>query len=119
MKKQAQKTARTRAQIIAELATLPTAIQGKICEDRRVLASGKIAVYHNLQYWANGKNHTYRIPAGKVNQFKEAVKNGAKARELLNELTQVDTQTILSSETPLKKNSLNKSSKAPPDSTRS
>ena len=36
---------RTRAKIIAELASLPSAIQGKICEDKRRLANGATAVY--------------------------------------------------------------------------
>ena len=68
------KLAKTRAKIIAELASLPSAIQGKICEDRRVLANGKTAVYHNLQYWADGRNHTIRIPSDKLADFQRAVK---------------------------------------------
>ncbi len=99
------KLAKTRAKIIAELASLPSAIQGKICEDRRVLASGKTAVYHNLQYWADGRNHTIRIPSDKLADFQRAVKGGATAKKLLAELTKTDTEAILSSETPLKKSS--------------
>jgi DNA gyrase/topoisomerase IV subunit B len=80
------KLAKTRAKIIAELASLPSAVQGKICEDRRVLANGKIAVYHNLQYWADGRNHTIRIPSDKLADFQRAVKGGATAKKLLAEL---------------------------------
>ena len=89
------KLAKTRAKIIAELASLPSAVQGKICEDRRVLANGKTAVYHNLQYWADGRNHTIRIPSDKL----------ADSKKLLAELTKTDAEAILSSETPLKKSS--------------
>ena len=60
------KSPRTRAKIIAELASLPSAIQEKICEDKKRLANGATAVYHNLQYWANGRNHTVRIPKNKL-----------------------------------------------------
>lgn len=96
---------RTRAEILAELVSLPSAIQGKICEDRRVLASGTTAVYHNLQYWADGRNHTIRIPSGKLQEFRDAVKGGATAKKLLFELTRVDAEEIVSSDSPLKKNS--------------
>ena len=99
------KLAKARAKIIAELASLPSAVQGKICEDRRVLANGKTAVYHNLQYWADGRNHTFRIPEEKLPAFIEAVKGGATAKRLLAELAKADAESILSSESPLKKNS--------------
>ena len=99
------KRAKTRAKIIAELASLPSAVQGKICEDRRVLANGKTAVYHNLQYWADGRNHTIRIPSDKLADFQRAVKGGATAKKLLVELSKTDAEAILSSETPLKKSS--------------
>jgi hypothetical protein len=105
MKTSTSKSPRTRAKIIAELASLPNAIQGKICEDKRKLADGTTAIYHNLQYWANGRNHTVRIPKDKLPAFREAVKGGATAKKLLAELTKVDTEAILSSETPLKKSS--------------
>jgi len=105
MKATSAHSPRTRARIIAELASLPSVIQGKICEDRRILANGTTAVYHNLQYWADGRNHTIRIPREKLAEFTEAVKGGATARKLLTELTKTDAETILSSESPLKKSS--------------
>ena len=104
MKTATGKSPRTRAKIIAELASLPGAIQGKICEDKRRLANGATAVYHNLQYWADGRNHTVRIPRDKLPAFREAVKGGATAKRLLAELTKADAESILSSESPLKKN---------------
>ena len=107
-----QKTPRTRAKILAELAALPSAIQGKICEDRRTLADGTTTVYHNLQYWANGRNHTIRIPKDKLPAFREAVKGGATAKKLLAELTKTDAETILSSESPLKNSSRTSSVKS-------
>ena len=105
MKATSAKSPRTRAEIIAELASLPSAVQGKICEDKRRLADGTTAVYHNLQYWADGRNHTIRIPREKLAEFTEAVRGGAAARELLTELTRADAETILSPGSPLKKNS--------------
>ena len=103
MKTTSAKSPRTRAKIIAELASLPSAIQGKICEDKRKLADGTTAVYHNLQYWANGRNHTIRIPRDKLPAFREAVKGGATAKRLLAELAKVDAEAILSAESTLKK----------------
>ena len=110
---------RTRAKILAEIAALPSAVQGKICEDRRILANGAIAVYHNLQYWADGRNHTIRIPKDKLPAFVEAVKGGEAAKKLLVELTEADTESILSCPSPLKKSSRSSSSRAPRRSTRS
>lgn len=105
MKTTPAKSPRTRAKILAELAALPSAVQGKICEDKRILANGTTAVYHNLQYWADGRNHTIRIPREKLAEFTEAVKGGQTAKKLLAELTKTDAETILSSKSPLKKNS--------------
>ena len=103
MKTTPAKSPRTRAKILAELAALPSAVQGKICEDKRILANGTTAVYHNLQYWADGRNHTIRIPREKLAEFTEAVKGGQTAKKLLAELTKTDAETILSSKSPLKK----------------
>lgn len=105
MNRQYPSRIRSRAKIIAAIADLPPAIQGKICEDRRKLANGKTVVYHNLQYWADGKNHTLHIPENKLDEFRAATKNGAKARKLIVELSCADATTILSNESPLKKNS--------------
>ena len=80
MKTSTDKSPRTRAKIIAELASLPSAIQGKICEDKRRLANGATAVYHNLQYWANGRNHTVRIPKNKLPAFREGCEADDKAK---------------------------------------
>lgn len=110
---------RNRAKIIAEIVSLPSAIQGKICEDRRTLANGTTAIYHNLQYWADGRNHTIRIPREKLAEFTEAVRGGATAKRLLTELTKADAEAILASESPLKKSSRKSSSAVPRRSRRS
>lgn len=108
----------SRSGIIARLASLPRALQGKICEDRRTLADGTTAVYHNLQYWHGGKNHTIRIPADRLRDFQEAVENGRTARDLLADLTRADAEDILSDAAPLKKKSRKSPSRAPRRSAR-
>lgn len=105
MKANNSNSPRSRAKILAELASLPSAVQGTICEDRRTLADGTTAVYHNLQYWSDGRNHTIRIPRGRLDEFREAVRGGAVAKRLLAELTRADAEAILSPESPLKKSS--------------
>lgn len=89
---------RRRAEILGELENIPFAVQGKICENRKTLANGKVAVYHNLQWWQDGKNHTVHIPEGRLAEFEEAVKGGRRAKELLMELSRYDAQAILSAE---------------------
>lgn len=95
----------SRSEIIASLASLPHALQGKICDDPRVLADGRTVTYHNLQFWADGRNHTIRIPEEKLAEFKEAVANGRKAKALLADLTRADAREMLSSAPALKKKS--------------
>ncbi len=105
MKAKKTTKARSRAEILAEFAALPPTVQGKICEARHTLANGKMAVHHNLQYWADGRNHTVHIPKDRLAEFKKAVKSGAKARELLFELSRTDTEAILEEGRQLKNSS--------------
>ena len=97
--------ARSREKILADLSTLPPNLQGWISQDKRVLASGKVAVYHNFQCKSNGKTYCVRIPAEKFEEVQKAVENGAKARELIQELSDATIRDILSDTTSLKKNS--------------
>lgn len=96
---------RRRAEILGELENIPFAIQGKICENRKKLANGTIAVYHNLQWWQDGKNHAVHIPENRLVEFEEAVKGGKRAKELLMELSRNDTEAVLSAESTSKKKS--------------
>ena len=57
---------RRRAEILAEIESIPYAVQGKICENKKTLASGDVAVYHNLQWWSEGRNHAIQAAADPV-----------------------------------------------------
>ena len=105
MKKKPLEKSRPRAEILAEIAALPPSVQGTISSYRCPRKNGPPAVYHNLQYTRGGKNHSFSIPVDKLPAFREAVKGGATAKRLLAELTKADAESILSSESPLKKNS--------------
>lgn len=118
MKTETKPSPRSRAEIMAELASLPPSVQGKICSYEVTTSSGNAITYHKLQYWANGKNHSVHIPNDKLAAFKEAVENGGRAWDLLVELGERDTVEIQSAGTPLK-NSRNSSSRAPRRSKRS
>ena len=104
--------ARRRAEILGELENIPFAVQGKICENRKTLADGTVAVYHNLQWWQDGKNHAIHIPNDRLAEFEEAVKGGKRARQLLMELSRGDAETILSSESTSKNKSIKSASRA-------
>ena len=103
---------RRRAEILGELENIPFAVQGKICENRKTLANGKVAVYHNLQWWQDGKNHAIHIPEDRLVEFEEAVKGGKRAKELLMELSRCDAQAVLSEESTSKKKSTRSASRA-------
>ena len=103
---------RRRAEILGELENIPFAVQGKICENRKTLADGRVAVYHNLQWWQDGRNHAIHIPEGRLAEFEEAVKGGKRAKELLMELSRCDAQAVLSAESASKKKSTRSASRA-------
>ena len=114
MKDKTHKKARPRAEIPGAIAAIPSAVQGKICEMRKTLAGGKVATYYNLQYWADGRNHTIHIPREKLAQFRDAVSGGEKLKGLVAELAEADAHDILSSAPPLKKSSPRSRSRARP-----
>ena len=105
MKNKAALSSRSRSEILGAIASIPRAVQGKICEMHKTLAGGKTATYYNLQYWSQGKNHSVHIPREKLDEFKEAVEGGMKLRSLVTELGESDVQDILSSAAHLKKKS--------------
>lgn len=111
-------TERSRAEILGDLENIPFAIQGKICENRKTLANGSIAIYHNLQWWQDGKNHAMHIPENRLAEFEEAVQGGKKAKELLVELSCCDVATVLSQESTSKKKSTRYASRAGRNSNR-
>ena len=90
--------ARESAKILAEIENIPFAVQGKICENRKPLANGGVGVYHNLQWWADGKNHAVHIPEDQLEEFKKAVEGGKRVRELVYELSEASTQALLAAE---------------------
>ena len=100
---------RSRAEILASIANLSDAIQGSISSYDVQTSSGRRITYHKLQYWADGKNHAIHIPKERLEEFKAAVKNGGRLRELIAELTEATARDILSSAPSLKK----KSSRSP------
>ena len=104
MKTEKHNQHRSKAEILADIASLPLHIHGGITEDKRKLASGKTAVYYNFQCKSKGKNICFRIPAEKVEAFKKAVGNGARADELMAELSDANLSELLSDVSPLKKN---------------
>ena len=114
MKKTPSSTGRTRAEILAGIADLPNAVQGSISSYTVTTSSGREIAYHKLQYWADGRNHAIHIPKERLADFKAAVENGQRLRELLAELTEVTARDILSSAPPLKKSSRKSRSRARP-----
>ena len=118
MQNKNSKKARSRAEILAEIASLPPSVQGTISSYANVRKNGTKVVYHNLQYTHGGRHRSFAIPVGKVDEFKAAVAAGKKLKELVLELSRANAEEIASSESPLKKSSRTSSSRAPRRSTR-
>ncbi len=119
MKEITHRTVRSRAEILADIARLPNAVQGKISSYKNVRKNGSVVIYHNLQCWANGRNHSVFIPEGRLEAVREALENGRRMNELVAELSRTDTEAILSADSPLKKSSRRSSSGEPRASTNS
>ena len=107
------KKARSRAEILAEIAALPPSVQGTISSYNNVRKNGTVAVYYNLQYTYRGKNHSFAIPRDKVDEFRAAVAAGKRLKELMLELSLANANEIASPGSPLKKNSRTSSSPEP------
>ena len=105
MQNKSSKRTRSRAEILAEIAALPPSVQGRISSYKNVRKNGTTVIYHNLQWWAEGRNHSLFIPADKVQQIKEAIKQGKQLQKLVHELSLADAREIISSDSTLKKNS--------------
>ena len=105
---------RTRAEILASIASLPDSVQGSISSYTVTTSSGKAIAYHKLQHWADGRNHAIHIPKEKLPDFEAAVENGRRLRGLLAELTEATARDMLSSDPPLKKSSSKSRSRARP-----
>lgn len=103
MKNKSSTKIRSRAEILAEIATLPPSIQGTISSYKCPRKNGPPAVYHNLQYTLNGKNHSMSIPVGRLEEFKAALASGKKLKDLVLELSATDAQALTEHASPLKK----------------
>ena len=105
MQNKNSKKARSRAEILAEIAALPPSIQGTISSYRCPRKNGPPAVYHNFQYTLKGRNHSMTIPVGMVDDFKAAVASGKKLKDLVLELSATDAKALAEQASALKKNS--------------
>ena len=105
MKDREPKKSRSRAEILAEIASLPPSVLGTISSYTNTRKNGTRATYHNLQYTRGGRHHSFAIPVGKVDEFKAAAAAGRRLRDLMAELSLANADEIASSESPLKKNS--------------
>ena len=103
MQNKNSKKARSRAEILAEIAALPPSIQGTISSYRCPRKNGPPAVYHNFQYTLKGKNHSMTIPVGMVDDFKAAVASGKKLKDLVLELSATDAKALAEQASALKK----------------
>ena len=103
MQKKTSNKARSRAEILAEIAALPPSIQGTISSYKCPRKNGPPAVYHNFQYTLKGKNHSMTIPVGMVTEFKNAIASGKKLRDLVLELSAADTSLLIEQSSAQKK----------------
>ena len=67
--------------ILREIALIEMIERGKLCEIRR--PGGK--VYHNLQFWSEGKNRCEYVPARDLEAVREAVEGNERFRTLVEE----------------------------------
>jgi hypothetical protein len=86
---------RNRAEIVSEMNGIKSVVSGKITEKRRTLKNGETVAYHQLQQWVDGRNVTTHIPKERLAAFTEAVTGHAKLNDLVEELSTVDTKSIV------------------------
>ena len=82
----------------------PIRIYYNICHEKQITERPP-AVYYNLQYTLNGKNHSRTIPVGMVDAFKNALASGKKLKDLVLELSDADARLLVEQSSALKKSS--------------
>ena len=74
-------TRRTPETILSDIASIRTLERGKLCNLRTV--AGR--VYHNLQFWSDGRNRCEYVKGSELETVREAVANWGRYRELTDE----------------------------------
>jgi len=74
-------TTRTPEAVLAEIAGITTMERGTMCKMHA--SSGR--VYHNLQFWSNGRNRCEYVPDASLELVREAVENYRRYRRLADE----------------------------------
>jgi hypothetical protein len=74
-------TRRTPETILDDIASIRTLERGRLCDMRT--AAGR--VYHNLQFWSDGRNRSEYVKGSELETVREAVANWCRFRELTDE----------------------------------
>lgn len=82
-----------RRKLLEELCALPVWIDGSIVESTRV-QSGKEKAFNYLSRSKGGRNRTTYIAGKRLEAFKEARTNGERARQIFNEIVEINIQLL-------------------------
>lgn len=72
---------RTPETVLSDIASIRTMERGRLCDMRT--PAGR--VYHNLQFWSDGRNRCEYVREDDFGAVKEAVANWSRYRELTDE----------------------------------
>ena len=103
------KSAQRRAEILGQMNEIQRMEAGKVCEMRRERASGPARIYHNHQFWKDGRNHSRYVGAGQAQGLEEAIQGRRRFEQLAQEFVEVTVAETRKAQAESKKNSARKS----------
>ncbi len=89
-----EKVVRKRMEILEKIKDIKTMVRGTLSEQyyNRTDKNGEVRVwgpYYKLQCWRNGKNHTQRIPADKVELIRKDLNEWKLFKSLCDEFADI------------------------------
>ena len=84
-----------RREILAAIGRVPVVIEGTLTVRERKRSGPKVAVYHQVQRWKDGRNETRHIPAERVDTVRQGINGYQRVQSLISEMARLDEQAVL------------------------
>lgn len=84
-----------RQEILEAIGRVPVVIEGTLTVRERKRKGPKVARYHQVQRWKDGRNETRHIPAECVDAMRQGITGYQRVQALISEMAQMDEQALL------------------------
>jgi hypothetical protein len=84
-----------RRDILTAIGREPVIIEGTLTVRERKRGGPKVAVYHQVQRWRDGRNETRHVPAERVDAVRHGIEGYQRVQALISDLARLDEQSVL------------------------